>query len=301
MFFSFQLRKDLHIRNTQSLLVNSAILTKNTENIARNYINTLITDTNTIENTIQTTIQSTVENKIDKTEIYTILDNYYANGGVGNGNTGGYNTSQILNSINDVIQKAISDINLTKEQSILEVTNLLLDVKNFSDKSEINSKNAEESKKAAALSATLSSTAAVESATSATTSSAAAASAALLLEKANCQARKAEESAERATFQARKAEESAERTASEARKAEESQISATTSATSAAASARAAAASETAAAALLASISETAATITIAIYNNINSNKDLLEKIEYLFQFFYHSDSSTIMENHPIL
>jgi hypothetical protein len=295
MFFSFQLRKDLYNKNSQSLLVNSAIATKNTEIIARNYINTLITDTNTI----QTTIQSTVENKIDKTEIYTILDNYYANGGGGNGNTGGYNTSQILNLINDVIQKAISDINLTKEQSILEVTKLLLTVKNFADKSEINAINAEESKKAAELSATLSSTAAAESATSATTSSASAASAALLLEKTNFQARKAEESAERATFQARKAEESAETASYQAIKAEVSERNAETSATAAASSATAAAASERAAAALLASISETAASITIAIYNSTNLNNSLIEKIEYLFQFFYHSDSTTIMESYP--
>ena len=35
---------------------------------------------------------------------------------------------------------------------------------------------------------------------------------------------------------------------------------------------------------------------------DINNIKDeLLQKINYLFQMFYHSDSKTIMENYPII
>jgi hypothetical protein len=288
MSFFFQLRKDLYNRNSQSLLVNSAIATKNNQfntNIARSYINSVVTSNNTLI-TETSTIKSIIQNKIDKTEIYTVLDNYYGSGG-GNNYVGSYNTSQIMNLINNVIQKAISDINLTKEQSILKVTELLLEAEKYADKSEIGAINAEESKKAAVLSATSSSTSAAASSASASVSATSAASAALSVEKANCQARKSEESAERAARQAKQVE--------------ESQMSAAVSATSAATSATLAAASESAAKILSLSISETAAAITIAICNNINSNKELIDKIEYLFHFFYHGDSTTIMENYPII
>jgi hypothetical protein len=285
MFF-FQLRKDLYNKNNQSLLVKSVAEIKNTGNninIARNYVNS---------------INSTLEKKVDSTEVFTILNNYYGNG---NGGGGSYDTSQIINLINNAGKKAIDDITSATEKYIYEVKEFAIKAGEFAERASLKAKQVEELEKKTALSAIMAASSATASASSESSALMSSAAAALSVEKATCQARKAEEFAERVARQAKQVEESAERTSDQARKAEESQISAAASATSAAASATSAAASESAAKILSSSISETAAEITIAIYNNINLNKELLEKIEYLFQFFYHSDSSTIMENYPII
>ena len=36
------------------------------------------------------------------------------------------------------------------------------------------------------------------------------------------------------------------------------------------------------------------------LYKGENSNGELIDKIEYLFRMFYHSDSNSIMENYPL-
>ena len=211
MDYFFQLRKDSSNQYNQSLLINSITAIKNEQRngtISRNYINTLQSETNTLKISLQ--------DKIDKSEIYTILNNYYSNMECN------CNTSHVLKLIQEAQQKAINGINLVREQSIQELTTLNV---------------------------------------------------------------KSEESADFALRQARNASASA--------------AIASISATSAEASALSAAESNAASAALAITISETAATITAAIYNAMNLNKDLLEKIEYLFQFFYHSDSVTIMKHYP--
>lgn len=153
MNYFFQLRKDSSNQYNQLLLINSITAIKKEQRygkISRNDIKTLQLETNIIKNA--------VENKLDKSEI-----------------------RNILKLIQDAQQKAISDINLVREQFIQELTILNIKSEESADKSAFQARQSEESQKAAALSATASATSAVH--------------AALDLEKSRYQARLAQESA----------------------------------------------------------------------------------------------------------